>query len=73
MVIEPEAMEAIAALALERDLGARGLRMIMEDLMLELMFYLPAQSKRVKEFVVSEQMVLEDHRKFRARLLEKAG
>ena len=73
LVIEPEAMEAIAALALERDLGARGLRMIMEDLMLELMFYLPAQSKRVKEFVVSEQMVLEDHRKFRARLLEKAG
>ena len=73
LVIEPEAMEAIAGLALERDLGARGLRMIMEDLMLELMFYLPAQSKRVKEFVVSEQMVLEDHRKFRARLLEKAG
>ena len=73
LVIEPEAMQAIAGLALERDLGARGLRMIMEDLMLELMFYLPAQSKRVKEFVVSEQMVLEDHRKFRARLLEKAG
>ena len=73
LVIEPDAMQAIAALALERDLGARGLRMIMEDLMLELMFYLPAQSKRVKEFVVSEQMVLEDHRKFRARLLEKAG
>ena len=73
LVIEPEAMQAIATLALERDLGARGLRMIMEDLMLELMFYLPAQSKRVKEFVVSEQMVLEDHRKFRARLLEKAG
>ena len=73
LVIEPAAMQAIAGLALERDLGARGLRMIMEDLMLELMFYLPAQSKRVKEFVVSEQMVLEDHRKFRARLLEKAG
>ena len=71
--LEPEAMEAIAKLALERDVGARGLRMIMEELMVELMFYLPAQQKRVKEFVVTKQMVLEDQRKIRARLLEKAG
>ena len=66
-------MQAIARLAVERNLGARGLRMIMEDLMLELMYYLPSQQKRVKRFVVSEQMVLEDQKKFRARLLEKAG
>ena len=71
--IEPAAMTAIAKLALERDLGARGLRMIMEELMLELMYYLPSQVKRIKEFVVTEQMVLEDHRNFRSRLLEKAG
>ncbi len=71
--LDPAAMDAIAKLAVERDVGARGLRMIMEELMLELMFYLPAQQKRVKEFVVTKQMVLEDQRKFRARLLEKAG
>ena len=71
--LDPGALKAIAKLALERDLGARGLRMIMEDLMLELMYYLPSQAKRVKEFVVTEEMVLEDHRNFRTRLLEKAG
>jgi len=73
LVLDPAAMQAIAKLAVERDLGARGLRMIMEDLMLELMYYLPSQPKRVKRFVVTEQMVLEDQRKFRARLLDKAG
>ncbi len=73
LVLDPGAMQAIAKLAVERDLGARGLRMIMEDLMLELMYYLPSQPKRVKRFVVTEQMVLEDQKKFRARLLDKAG
>ena len=73
LVLDPGAMQAIARLAVERDLGARGLRMIMEDLMLELMYYLPSQPKRVKRFVVTEQMVLEDQKKFRARLLDKAG
>ncbi len=71
--LDPAALQAIAKLALERDLGARGLRMIMEELMLELMYYLPGQQKRVKQFVVTEQMVLEDQQKFRMRLLEKAG
>ncbi len=71
--LEPAALNAIAKLALERDVGARGLRMIMEELMLDLMYYLPGQPKRVKDFVVTEQMVIEDQRVFRARLLEKAG
>src|SRR6202034_2010220 len=34
-----DALEAIAALAMERKVGARGLRMILEDLMLDLMYY----------------------------------
>ena len=36
-----DALEAIAQLAMERKVGARGLRMILEDLMLDLMYYLP--------------------------------
>ena len=36
-----DALEAIADLAMERKVGARGLRMILEDLMLDLMYYLP--------------------------------
>ena len=34
-----DALEAIAELALTRKIGARGLRMIIEDLMLDLMYY----------------------------------
>ncbi len=71
--LEEDALQAIAKLALERDVGARGLRMIMEELMLDLMYYLPGQPKRIKKFVVTEQMVIEDQRTFRARLLDKAG
>ena len=37
-----EALDAIATLALERKVGARGLRMILEDLMMDLMYYLPS-------------------------------
>jgi ATP-dependent Clp protease ATP-binding subunit ClpX len=45
-------LDAIASLALERKVGARGLRMILEDLMLDLMYYLPSY-KKVKEFQVT--------------------
>ena len=45
-----DALETVAELALQRKVGARGLRMILEDLMLELMYHLPAQRK-LREFV----------------------
>ena len=65
-----DALEAIAALALERKVGARGLRMILEDLMLDLMYYLPSY-KKVREFLVTKEMVLSQ--KINMALLEKAG
>jgi ATP-dependent Clp protease ATP-binding subunit ClpX len=65
-----DAMEAIADLALERKVGARGLRMILEDLMLDLMYYLPSY-KKVREFQVTREMVLAQ--KISLTLLEKAG
>src|SRR6202012_5909138 len=65
-----EALDAIAALALERKVGARGLRMILEDLMLDLMYFLPSY-KKVKEFQVTREMVLSQ--KISLTLLEKAG
>ena len=68
--LEQDALEAIANLALERKVGARGLRMIMEEMMLDLMYYLPSY-KRVKEYVVTRQMV-EDH-KVHLTVLDKAG
>jgi ATP-dependent Clp protease ATP-binding subunit ClpX len=65
-----EALEAIAVLAMERKVGARGLRMILEDLMLDLMYYLPSY-KKVREFLVTKEMVLSQ--KINMALLEKAG
>jgi len=65
-----EALEAIADLAMERKVGARGLRMILEDLMLDLMYYLPSY-KKVREFNVTKEMVLSQ--KISLTILEKAG
>jgi ATP-dependent Clp protease ATP-binding subunit ClpX len=65
-----DALEAIAQMALERKLGARGLRMILEDLMLDLMYYVPSY-KKIKEFVVTKEMVVS--RNINLGLLEKAG
>jgi ATP-dependent Clp protease ATP-binding subunit ClpX len=65
-----DALEAIASLAMERKVGARGLRMILEDLMLDLMYYLPSY-KKVREFLVTKEMVMTQ--KINMALLEKAG
>lgn len=51
-----EALQAIARRSLERKLGARGLRTIIEDLMLDLMFYLPSMKTKTK-IVVTREMV----------------
>ena len=52
-----DGLEAIADATLERKIGARGLRMIIEELMLELMYTLPGQ-KEVKECVITREAVL---------------
>ena len=65
-----DALETVAELALQRKVGARGLRMILEDLMLEMMHHLPAQRK-LCDFVVTAEMV--KGREINWSLLEKAG
>jgi ATP-dependent Clp protease ATP-binding subunit ClpX len=65
-----DALESVAQLAMERKVGARGLRMILEDLMLDLMYYLPT-FKKVREFIVTKEMVLSQ--KINMAVLEKAG
>ena len=51
-----DALKAIAGQAVERKVGARGLMMIMEELLLDAMYTLPSQ-KRVKEFLINSEMV----------------
>jgi ATP-dependent Clp protease ATP-binding subunit ClpX len=48
--------KAVAQQAVERKVGARGLMMIMEEILLDPMYVLPSQ-KRVKEFVITKEMV----------------
>src|SRR6266516_2277583 len=65
-----EAVEAVAVQALERKMGARGLKIILEDLMLDIMYQLPSQ-KKVKEFMITGEMV--ENKDIVFALLEKAG
>ncbi len=65
-----DALEAIAELALQRKIGARGLRMIIEDLMLDLMYTLPGQ-KKIRECVITRDVV--EAREKPITLMEKAG
>ena len=66
-----DAAREIAREALQRKVGARGLRMILEELMLDLMYYVPG-NKKVKEFVITADMVQKRVLVFPV-LLEKAG
>jgi ATP-dependent Clp protease ATP-binding subunit ClpX len=65
-----DSLEAIADLAINRKIGARGLRMIIEDLMLDLMYNLPSM-KKVKECVVTREVVLDREKPI--TLIEKVG
>jgi ATP-dependent Clp protease ATP-binding subunit ClpX len=65
-----DALEAIAESALQRKIGARGLRMIIEDLMLDLMYSLPGQ-KKIRECVITREVVQSKEKPI--TLIEKAG
>jgi len=65
-----DALRAVAREAMARKVGARGLRMILEELMLDLMYHLPTQ-KKVKEFEVTRDMV--EKRDISLAVMEKAG
>jgi ATP-dependent Clp protease ATP-binding subunit ClpX len=65
-----DALVEIAELAKERKIGARGLRMIIEDLMLDLMYDLPS-NKKVRECVVTREVVRDREKPI--TLVEKAG
>jgi ATP-dependent Clp protease ATP-binding subunit ClpX len=65
-----DALEAIAEAALARKIGARGLRMIIEDIMLDLMYTLPGQ-KKIKECVITREVV--ESKEKPITVIEKAG
>ena len=52
-----DSLEAIASEAVERKVGARGLRIILEELMLDLMYRIPSQAE-IQECVITEEVVI---------------
>ncbi|OGF98526.1 MAG: ATP-dependent protease ATP-binding subunit ClpX [Candidatus Glassbacteria bacterium RIFCSPLOWO2_12_FULL_58_11] len=54
--IEEEALEAIADISIKRGSGARGLRAVLEEIMLDLMFEVPSR-KDVEEVVITRKVV----------------
>ena len=53
---EPDSVEAIANEAYKRKTGARALRSIIEELMLDIMYTLPSE-ENIKEFTITKKMV----------------
>jgi len=54
---QKEALSAVAREAIKRKSGARGLRAILEDVMLEIMYDIPSQ-ENVKECVIGEDVIV---------------
>jgi len=54
--IQPEALDAVAQKALERKIGARGLRSIMESIMMKIMFTIPSDPS-IKKVTITPQCV----------------
>ena len=51
-----DAVEEIAALAIERNTGARGLRAILEEIMLDIMYEIPSR-KDIEKCIVTKDTV----------------
>ena len=66
-----DAAKEIAREALQRKVGARGLRMILEELMLDLMYYVPG-NKKITDLTITAEMA-KKHSLTLPMLLEKAG
>lgn len=56
LLFSDETIEAVADLAVEKDTGARGLRAILEEVMLDVMFEIPSR-KDVRECVITKGVI----------------
>ena len=59
---EDSALEAVAELAMKRGTGARGLRSILEEIMLDIMFEIPSKSQgeaKVKKCIITRETIYE--------------
>lgn len=59
LTIQDEALKSIAKKALERKVGARGLRSIMEEVMNDIMYKIPSIKHEIKECIITKETVEE--------------
>ncbi len=65
---EPEAVNLIASEAIKRKTGARALRSIVEEIMLDVMYEIPSQDD-VKEYTITKEMVKKHQKSPAAELI----
>ena len=51
------ALRAVAKLAIKRKTGARGLRSILEDAMLDVMYKIPSEAGSIRECIINEEVI----------------
>lgn len=57
LIFEKEALSEIAKIAIEKHIGARGLRAIMEDVMLDIMYTVPSSERPVKKCTITKDTI----------------
>jgi len=74
---QPQALEAIAQKAVDRQIGARGLRAVMEEVMTKIMYVIPSDLS-IQQVVITpeaidgkEPIILRDKTKLREKLITK--
>ncbi|MEE8595810.1 MAG: ATP-dependent Clp protease ATP-binding subunit ClpX, partial [Gemmatimonadota bacterium] len=56
LTFDPEALRAVAARTADRGTGARGLRAVLEEVMLDVMFELPSRQD-VREVIITRETI----------------
>ena len=54
--IQPKALEAVAQKAIERQIGARGLRAVMEEVMMGIMYLIPSDLS-IKKVIITPECI----------------
>ncbi|MGX7153070.1 MULTISPECIES: ATP-dependent Clp protease ATP-binding subunit ClpX [Enterococcus] len=72
LVFEDDALRAIAKKAIERNTGARGLRSIIEEIMMDVMFEVPSE-EAIEKVIITKAAALEEDKPTIIYAEEKAG
>jgi ATP-dependent Clp protease ATP-binding subunit ClpX len=57
LVFEKDAVESVADIAMKKETGARGLRAVLETLMMDLMYEVPSMDNSVEKITITKKMV----------------